>query len=164
MRGYCAGHRRNPKLPARSPNSHCAVGRKLDVFTPFTRAIHFAQQALLALVHVHRPHLLDWPRDIARRIRNFPHRVEFTAARKNHRAAVRCEPQARERHAVVAGIMRDLAGNKARGIRNPNIANAFSIEDPNDARHARRRRQVFGKRGTHHLLDGEALRSSNARS
>ena len=86
-------------MPARGPNRRGAIGGELDVFTSFPRAIQFAQQARLPLVHVHGPHLLVWARDITCGVRNFSCRVEFTAARINNRAAIRCEPQARERHA-----------------------------------------------------------------
>ena len=70
MRRHRAGHRRSPELPARGPNCRGAIGGDLDVFTSFPRAIQFAQQARLPLVHVHGPHLLVWARNIARRIRN----------------------------------------------------------------------------------------------
>src|SRR5438094_8317906 len=126
-----------------------------------SRAIQFAQQARLPLVHVHGPHLLVWARDITCGVRNFSCRVEFTAARIDNRAAVGCEPQTRERHAVVGGIMGRLPGRKDGRLRNPNIAHPFGLESPGDTRSTSGCCQALREWRAHDLLDGEALRLSN---
>src|SRR5436190_5384282 len=163
-RGHCAGHRRDPELPASSPNGHGAIGRKLNILAAFARAIQFTQIAWLALVLVHSPDFLVWARNVARWIGNFAGGIEFAAAGINDRAPVGSEPKASESHAVVARVVGNLAGGEGGRVGDPNVANALGVESPCDTRRAGRNGQVVRERRAHDLLDSEALRDRSMRS
>ena len=145
------------------PDDILPVGRNLQILALFLVAADIAEQTRLATVHIRGPCLLLGHFCLALRICRGAFLVDLAAARVHDRFAIRRQPHARDRLAIVTLVMRYLSRHEIRRVCDPDVALAFVIEDPGHTRRMRRACQAVGKWRTKHLFDGEAFTKTDDR-
>src|SRR5438067_2634006 len=148
------------------PYCPLSVGRDLNIFAALLVASHVAQQTRIAVLHIGCPYLLLGFFELTGGIRDMTACIEFAAARIDHGVSVGREAEARDRHSVIALVMRNLARLEVGSVGDPDVAFPFVVEHPGHARCLHGTREAGWKGRTHHLLNCEARplsRSGNSK-